>query len=94
MNAHGRQVHFLKGTKTMVIRAFDGTLYCSVDDKDIYVLDEIPAHEAKSKNLDADYEKPKYRKRYIPPMNHPWRSKEFWRFVKAQEHHWMDNVSA
>lgn len=94
LNSHGIQEHYRKGTKVMVIRALDGSLFCSVNDKTIYALDEIPKHEAKSKEFDAGYEKPLPKKRYIPPMNHPWRSKAFWKFVKSQEHHLTDDIPA
>ena len=94
MDGNGLQVHYRKGTKAIVVRAFDGTLYCSVNDKDIYALEEIPKHEEKSKDFDLDYKEPKPKKRHIPPMNHPWRNKTFWKFVKAQEHHLMDNIPA
>lgn len=94
LDARGMQVHYRKGTKAMVIRAFDGSLYCSVNDKDIYALDEIPEHMEKSKDLDPDYKVPEPKKKYIPPMNHPWRSRSFWRFVKSQEHHLFDDLPA
>lgn len=94
LNSRGIQEHYLKGTKVMVIQAFDGSLFCAVNDKVIYALDEIPKHEKKSKELDSDYEKPVPQKRKIPAMNHPWRSKTFWKFVKSQEHHLMDNLPA
>lgn len=94
LNSRGIQEHYLKGTKVMVIQAFDGSLFCSVNDKKVYVLEEIPKHEKKSKELDPDYKKAEARKRYIPPMNHPWRSKVFWKFVKSQEHHLMDDIPA
>lgn len=94
LNSHGIQEHYRKGTKAMVIRAFDGSLFCSVNDNTIYALEEIPKHEAKSKELDADYVKPSPRKRYIPPMNHPWRSKAFWKFVRSQEHHRTEELPA
>lgn len=94
LDARGNQVHYRKGTKVMVVRAFDGNLYCSVDDKDIYALEEVPKQAEKSREFDADYQEPKPRKRYIPPMNHPWRSKAFWKFVKAQEHHLLDEITA
>lgn len=86
MNQEGTQVHYRKGTKVMVIRAFDGNLYTCVNDKDIYALEEIPAHEHKSKNLDPDYKKTTPAKKYIPPMNHPWRRYAFTRFVHSQAH--------
>lgn len=94
VNSHGIQEHYRKGTKAMVIQAFDGTLFCSVNDKAVYALEEIPTHEKKSKDLDADYQRPEPKKRYIPPMNHPWKSKPFWKFVKSQEHHRMDGIPA
>ena len=82
----GVQIHYLKGTKVMLIKAFDRSLFACVNDKDIHVLEEIPAHEHKSKDLDADYKKPKPRKPYIPPMNHPWRRSAFKKFVNSQPH--------
>lgn len=75
------------------IQAFDGNQYCCVNDKDIYALEEIPMHEAKSKDLDADYTPPKPKKTYIPPMNHPWRRQQFGKFVKQQEHYRSDSYA-
>lgn len=94
LDSNGMQEHYRKGTKAMVIQAFDGSLFCSVNDNTIYVLDEIPKRETKSEEFDPEYEKPAPQKRYIPPMNHPWRSKSFWKFVKSQQHHLTDDVSA
>ena len=94
LDSNGMQEHYRKGTKAMVIQAFDGSLFCSVNDNKIYALDEIPKRETKSEEFDPEYEKPAPQKRYIPPMNHPWRSKSFWKFVKSQQHHLTDDVSA
>ena len=94
LNDRGIQEHYRKGTKVMVIQTLDGTLFCSVNDKTVYALDEIPEREQKSKELDNDYEKPKPKKKYIPPMSHPWRSKSFLKFVKSQPHHLMDDIPA
>jgi len=91
LDSKGLQVHYRKGTEVMFIQAFDGNKYCCVNDKDIYALEEIPEHEAKSKNLDNDYIPPKPKKTYIPPMNHPWRRQQFGKFVKQQEHHRYDD---
>ncbi|MCQ2122516.1 MAG: ISNCY family transposase, partial [Fibrobacter sp.] len=90
VDGNGNQIHYRRGTKVMFIQAFDGCKYCCVNDKDIYALDEIPEHEAKSKDLDADYTPRKPKKTYIPPMNHPWRLSHFGKFVRQQEHHWND----
>lgn len=91
MDAFGTQVHYRKGTKVMLVEAFDGNKYCCVNDKDIYALDEVPRHEEKSENFDADYKKPETRKRTIPAMNHPWRRAAVQKFTKQQEHHWNDS---
>ena len=90
IDGNGKQVHYHKGTKVMLIQAFDHCKYCCVNDKDIYALEEIPEHAAKSKDLDIDYTPPKPKKTYIPPMNHPWRRQHFGKFVKQQEHHRND----
>ena len=94
LDQNGHQVHYIKGTKSMVIQAFDGSLYCSVNDKYIYALEKIPKKDSKSKELDSDYKEAKPKKQYIPPMDHPWRSRTFWKFVKSQEHHLMDDIPA
>lgn len=91
LDSKGMQVHYLKGTKTMFIQAFDGNQYCCVNDKDIYALECIPEHEAKSKDLDPDYKECKPKKKYIPSMNHPWRKATFGKFVNKQAHHWNDD---
>jgi hypothetical protein len=78
----------------MVIQAFDSTLFCCVNDKDIYALEVIPQNEEKSKELDYDYQKPKKWKKYIPPMNHPWRKAAFKKFIQTQPHHFDDPCEA
>ena len=82
----GMQTHYRKGTKVMLIKAFDRSLFACVNDKDIYALEEIPPHEHKSKDLDSDYKQPEPRKPYIPPMNHPWRLNAFNKFAHSQPH--------
>ena len=93
LDKNGHQVHFYKGTKAMVIEAFDGNKYCCINEN-IYVLEAIPLHEKQSKNFDLVFSKPQTAKRYIPDMHHPWRRQEFFRFVKMQEHHWNDEIIA
>lgn len=94
LDERGLQVHYRPGTKAMVIRSFDTSLFCCVNDRDIHVLEEIPQRAESSREFDYGYIPPQPHKRYIPPMEHPWRSKTFWKFVKAQEHHFMDDVPA
>lgn len=75
------------GTKVMVIQAFDGNLYCNVNDQDIYALMEIPPSESISQAFDFAEKAPdKPKKKYIPPMNHPWRKFAFRKFADSQPH--------
>ena len=91
LDKNGNQVHFRKGTKVMTIKALDHSLYCCVNDTDIYALEAIPTHLEKSKDLDLDFVEPKKKKQHIPPMNHPWRRSCFGKFVKNQPHHFDDS---
>ena len=94
LDNRGLQVHYRNGTKTMVIQAFDGSLYCCVNDKEIYALEKIPERYPSSKNLDAEQPAQKPKKKYIPPMNHPWRRSAFRKFVQNQPHHFEDHTVA
>lgn len=94
LDDHGMQIHCRRGTKVMVIRTFDGRLFCSANDTAIYALDEIPMRQKKSKEFDMDYTEPKPKKRYIPPMSHPWKRKSFNAFIRRQEHHRNDEGAA
>ena len=94
LDSRGLQVHYRKGTKVMVIRAFDGSLYCCVNDREIYALEKVPERYETSKELDTEQSVPKQKKKYIPPMNHPWRRAAFRKFVQKQAHHAGDAVMA
>ena len=94
LDSTGQQVHYQKGTKVMVIQAFDRRMFCCVNDQDIYALEEIPERNTLSKELDPEYTKEKTRNIYIPPMNHPWRRYNLTKFVKSQQHHWHDKDAA
>ena len=73
VDKQGSKVCYRKGTKVLVIKAFDGSLFCCANDNAVYALEQIPLRAEKSKELDPDVQPPKTKKRYIPPMNHPWR---------------------
>ena len=90
INRTGTPIYFNKGTKCIVIKAFDGNLYATVDNS-VFALEEISEVQAKSENFD-EIEKTKERKVYIPKMTHPWKSKVFEDFVKNQKHR-LENVS-
>ena len=90
----GVQIHYRKGTKVMLIKALDRSMFACVNDKDIYALEEIPTHEHKSKDLDADYKPPKPKKTYIPAMNHPWRRNAFNKFLHSQPHRIKEDLES
>ena len=52
----------------------------------VYALEEIPVHEHQSKNFDFDTSIKEPRKRYIPPMSHPWKQASFEKFMNKQAH--------
>lgn len=81
----GSPVYYRKGTPCLVIQAFDGDLFATINDN-VFALDEIPEHELSSKNFDLPKPVKKPKKRYVPPMNHPWRSDEFLKYIGSQQH--------
>ena len=84
-------MHYKRGTKIMVIKAFGGELFVNVSDKDTYVLEEIPKRYEKSKNFDADYTEPKPKKTYKPPADHPWNQSSFIALRKNKRTEWRLN---
>ena len=69
----------------MVIESFEGSLYVNILDQ-LFVMVEIPEHEELSKTFDVQYEKPKQRKYYKPPMSHPWKHASYLNYVAKQKH--------
>ena len=90
----GVQIHYRKGTKVMLIKAFDRSMFACVNDKDVYAPEKITTHEDKSKDLDADYKQPKPKKTYIPAMNHPWRRSAFNKFARSQPHRIKEDLES
>lgn len=85
-------IYFHKGTKCSVIRAFDGTIYASVDET-IYVLEEIPERMEVSENFET-VTKRKTEKIYMPrKMTHPWKRKSYEAFVAKQAHRMKKEAS-
>lgn len=85
VDSNGYPVYYRKGTSGMVLKAFDGQMFFCVEEK-VYALDVIPKHAYMSKdfNILPVQEKPK--KRYIPPMSHPWKQASFEHHMKKQMH--------
>ena len=83
VNSVGTPIYFAKGTKCMVIEAFDKSLYATVEDS-IFALEEIPETQARSVNFDEIL--PEETKRiYIPRMTHPFKRDSFEKFLEKQQ---------
>lgn len=80
VNSVGTPIYFGKGTKCMVIKAFDNSLYVTVEDS-IFALEEIPEFQAKSLNFDEILPK-ESKKIYIPRMTHPFKRESFEKFLE------------
>ena len=85
LDNYGYPVYYYKGTSGMVIKSFNKELYFCVEEK-VYVLEEIPTHERKSRNFDFDTPVEKPKKKYIPPMSHPWKQASFEKYMNKQAH--------
>lgn len=73
-------------TTCMVIEAFDQNLYVNILDQ-LYLMEEIPEHESYSKEFDEEVKKEKKKtKKYIPPMEHPWKQASYLNHLAKQKH--------
>ena len=92
ITAEGNRHYFNKGTECIVIEAFDGSLYVNVLDT-LFIMEEIPEHERYSKEFDEKpIKKEESKKKYIPPMDHPWRRDNFLCFLNKQSHQNSANI--
>ncbi len=66
---------FVPKTDCLVIKAFNGDLLVTIDEQ-VLELKELSRNERFSKNFDEIVKK-KEKKKYIPPMSHPWKLKSF-----------------
>ena len=66
---------FMPKTDCLVIKAFNGDLLVTIDEQ-VLELKELSRNEKFSKNFDEVIEV-KEKKKYIPPMSHPWKLKSF-----------------
>lgn len=85
LDAYGYPVYYYKGASGMVIKSFNKELYFCIEEK-VYALEEIPTHELKSRNFDFDTPVEKPKKKYIPPMSHPWKQASFEKYMNKQAH--------
>lgn len=85
VNSQGIAVHHRKGTTSMVIKAFNGELYSCIGEQ-VYALELLPEHKPSSKAFDLATIPEVPKKKYIPPMNHPWKQASFEKYAKSQSH--------
>lgn len=77
---------FLPKTECLVIKAFDGDLLVSIGEQ-ILQLKQLSRNEKFSKNFDQ-VEEVKEKKKYIPPMSHPYKLESFLKqMAKAHNNH-------
>ena len=84
-NGEDMTISLRRGTKGLVIRTFSGNLFFSSGDR-LYALAPIPSHAPVSKNLDLLNPSEKPRKRYIPPLSHPWKQASFNAYLQRIAH--------
>ncbi len=71
---------FLPKTECLVIKAFNGDLLVAIDEK-VYELRKLHRNTSTSKEFDEIIQG-KEKKKYIPPMTHPWKIESFKKQVK------------
>ena len=73
---------FSPKTECLVIKAYDGSLVVSIDEQ-ILELKELSRNERFSKNFEEE-KNVKERKKYIPPMSHPFKAASFKKYQEKQ----------
>ena len=74
---------FTTKTEVLVIKTYNGDLLVSIDE-DIYELKELSRNKKFSKEFDETIEV-KDKKKYIPPMTHPWKLESFKKQMKKRQ---------
>ena len=67
---------FKAKTECLVIKAFDGELFVTIDEK-IYELKKLETHKKYSEEFDYVKQEETKKEKYIPPMSHPWKLASF-----------------
>ena len=73
---------FMPKTGCLVIKAYDGSLVVSIDEQ-ILELKELSRNERFSKNFEEE-QTIKEKKKYIPPMSHPFKAASFKKYQEKQ----------
>lgn len=82
-------VYHRKKTPALVMKAFDGHLYASINDT-VFGLEEVQVRKNTSKNYDFIEDEPKQKsnsnKAHTPSINHPWKASSYRAFLRKQEY--------
>ena len=81
----GNTLYLAKGTKGLAVKAFDGSLFFSVGDT-VMALVEIPDRAAFSKNFAISSQVLEKKPPYVPPASHPWKTSTFGKFCSEMRH--------
>lgn len=80
----GKEIFFPKGTEVLVIQAFNGNQFVTINEQ-VYHTRRLEAHELLSKEFDELPEEKKVKRKYIPPMSHPWKAQSFAHYLAKQK---------
>ncbi len=78
---NGQLKCFKPHTKALVIKAFNGELFVTIDEK-IYELRKLESHKKYSEEFNEIPEIKEEKPKYVPPMSHPWKLASFMLQVK------------
>lgn len=83
---NGTRIHFRPKVDCLMIEAFDGTLYLSIENE-VYFAEEIQDYEEISRGF-SHYNKnnKEKKKQYKPSMTHPWKHASYMKFLAKQSH--------
>lgn len=85
VDTNGYPVYYHKGVSGVIIKAFNNKLYFCVNEH-VYALELLPNHVPSSRNFDFAKTQKAPKKKYIPPMSHPWKQASFERYCSQQSH--------
>lgn len=84
ITSSGVKTYVNKGTSALVIESFNQELYVNILDQ-LFLLEEVPERHHLSKNFDLIPDVI-IKKKYIPPLTHPWKQDSFLRYLSKQKH--------
>lgn len=77
---YDQMICFKPRTKCLVINCYDGQVLVSIGEE-IYALKELARNKRFSEEFDIKPNVIKEKKKYIPPMSHPWKLASFKRYL-------------